>query len=125
MAKHYPMIDDVHSIKQLSDQSNHAHILLIRDPKKVVASWNQAVQKGNTQSDAFIMDEIGIDQMEKIYSELNGNVIVVDSDQLVSSPEPTMRLLFDKLQIDFDEKMMHWEAGPKSFDGVWVSSHEI
>jgi len=119
MGKHFPLIDDEETVEKLRDGTKHVHVLLIRNPKKVIMSWNEAVKKGNTQADAFTMEEIGLCYMVDVLKKFK-NVIVVDSDGLVFSPEKTLKVLCEKIGCGFDEKMMQWESGPKEFDGAWA-----
>jgi len=65
------------------------------------------------------MDEIGLNFFSDIMDKFE-DVVVVDSDRLVQDPEKTLKIMFEKLGIEFSEKMMSWEPGPKDFDGIWA-----
>ena len=54
---------------------------------------------------------------------------MVLSDDLVRSPEPTLRALCAALGLPWQPQMLHWAPGPKPYDGVWApwwysSSHK-
>jgi len=43
MSKHFPLINDPVTTEELKDKRKHRHILLVRDPLKVIMSWSRAV----------------------------------------------------------------------------------
>ena len=46
---------------------------------------------------------------------------VVDSDDILRNPRGVLTALCASLNIPFSEDMLKWNAGPRSFDGVWAS----
>ena len=93
------------------------NIFLIRDPAKVIASYN-AKRENPT------LEDIGFRQQAEIFqqvSELTGNFpIVVDSDDILSNPEPVLRALCARIGLEFQENMLHWPKGGHKDDGVWA-----
>jgi hypothetical protein len=45
---------------------------------------------------------------------------VVDARELLLNPRSVLTQLCDLLGIDFEEKMLQWQPGPRSEDGVWA-----
>jgi hypothetical protein len=45
---------------------------------------------------------------------------VVDSRDLLTAPEGTLRALCQALGVPFDGAMLAWPAGPRDSDGVWA-----
>lgn len=124
----------------------HRHVLLIRDPLSVLTSWttkSSHVHNGNTHS-----EEVGTVALLDIYSKIadrcnkdttkdttndtttdtttneeeeDGEVVVVDSDELASRPRKTLRELCEALRIDYRDDMLRWEkGGPHECDGPWA-----
>ena len=46
--------------------------------------------------------------------------IVIDSQELLKTPESVLRQLCEKLSLPFESSMLSWQAGPKPEDGVWA-----
>ena len=69
------------------------------------------------------MPDIGIQKQWELFNHLTENnlsCIVLDSNEILKSPINVLQQLCDALQIPFTEKMLHWPAGPKSYDGIWA-----
>ena len=67
--------------------------------------------------------DIGIKTQAELVHELqsrNANVLVVDSNELLKSPEQYLKLLCEKLDIPFSDNMLSWDKGPKEYDGCWA-----
>lgn len=92
------------------------NLFLIRNPKQIIASYAQVI-------DSPVMRDIGIEYQFQLFEELTAaqqKVVVVDSAQILSSPAVVLRKVCEECGIPFDENMLHWEAGPKTYDGVWA-----
>jgi hypothetical protein len=92
------------------------NVLLIRDPREVVASYVQA-RADVTQ------DDIGLPQQVRLHDELTAAgtpPLVVDSADLLRAPEPHLRALCDHAGVAFTERMLSWPPGPRASDGVWA-----
>jgi hypothetical protein len=71
----------------------------------------------------FEIADTGYPQLKAICDTLikhDESPFVLDSRTLLTNPEKTLRQLCDFIGIDFDPAMLSWEAGPKSFEGVWA-----
>lgn len=96
--------------------SDHHHLFLIRDPRKVIKSYRAHVDEPN-ETDLCYTHQL--QWLERCMA--NGwPHLVVDSDDLVSAPGVILRQICDFLGIDFQEEMLTWEPGAKPEDGVWA-----
>ena len=92
------------------------NIIFIRDPKQIIASYAQVRNK-------VTMQDIGIEMQWFLFNHFKQNnlsCIVLDSNEILKSPQNVLQQLCNALKISFTEKMLHWPAGPKSYDGVWA-----
>jgi hypothetical protein len=46
--------------------------------------------------------------------------LVIDSADIRANPRKALSGLCVALEIPFTDKMLHWPAGPKPYDGVWA-----
>lgn len=91
------------------------NVLLIRDPRLVVASY--------VKSRASVTpDDIGLPQQERLYEHLiaRGEVPVVDAGDFLRAPEAHLRALCAWLGIAFTPRMLAWPPGPRESDGIWA-----
>ena len=97
------------------------HIILLRDPLKVISSF--------ASNAVCTLEEVGITDLTSLYDILTSsggawgksNVVVVDSEQIISKPEETLKAVYAAFRLPFDEAVLSWPAGPKEFDGCWAS----
>lgn len=92
------------------------NILLIRDPKQLIASLAQVLQKPT-------MDDIGLDTQHAIFAHLAARgqeVRIVDSGELLKNPALVLTVLCRQLGIPMELKMLSWKAGPRPEDGIWA-----
>ena len=93
-----------------------ANVLLIRDPREVVASYVRS------RADVTA-DDIGVRQQVELYDELaaaGSPPPVIDARDFLGSPEPYLRAMCDHVGIDFSDRMLSWPPGPRDSDGVWA-----
>lgn len=105
-----------HHIEVVNDDflSKCVNIFLIRDPKQLIASYAQVIDKP-------VMRDIGIAYELALYKKLEDqNPIVVDSGLLLQNPESVLEKLCEKIGIPYQSSMLSWPAGPKQYDGVWA-----
>lgn len=92
------------------------NIIFIRNPKQIIASYAQVRKEVS-------MNDIGIQMQWNLFNHLTTNklsCIVLDSNELLKSPLNVLMQLCDRLNIKFEEAMLHWQAGAKPYDGVWA-----
>jgi len=90
---------------------------LIRRPERVLASYTQK------WADVALRD-IGFVEQAEIFDlvadHLGRAPAVIDADDVLADPRATLTRLCDACGIAFDEHMLSWPKGPKSFDGIWA-----
>jgi hypothetical protein len=106
-----------HHIEVLNDNSFLEHclsIFLIRNPKQILASYAQVIEKP-------VLRDIGIAYEYELFEKLkNSNPMVIDSGLLLQNPESVLKKVCDRAGIEFEKNMLSWPAGPKPYDGVWA-----
>lgn len=93
-----------------------AHVLLIRHPVRVVASFTRGFAEAE-------LADIGAVQLAGIYDDLLAqglDPVVVEGSDVRRDPEGMLRALCAKIGLDWDPAMLSWPAGPKAVDGVWA-----
>ena len=93
------------------------NILLIRDPRDVVASYLRT-------RDTVSAEEIGLPQQLALLKRLERHTgktpLIIDSGDFLDEPEPHLRAICASLNIAFSEHMLHWPSGPRDSDGIWA-----
>ena len=92
------------------------NLLLIRDPERVVTSFARNVPDVNVADTGL---PIQVDLLEASLAA-GDQPLVVDSADLLATPEPVLLRVCESLGLDFDPAMLSWPAGPKPEDGVWA-----
>ena len=87
----------------------HAH--LIRDPRELLASY------ARVRTEPTLAD-LGLVQQAEVFETFGGPV--VDSRDLLTDPEGTLRALCQALGVPFDGRMLAWPPGSRDSDGVWA-----
>lgn len=102
------------SLEWLSKVTN---VFLIRDPRRVIASY------AAKRTDLSLKD-LGFKQQLRLYDHcyaLGLETYVVDSDDILRDPRGALTALCAAIKIPFDENMLTWAPGPRSEDGVWAA----
>lgn len=92
------------------------NVLLIRDPREVLLSYAQQVERPTVDGLGYPI------QVELLERGLAGGEppLVVDAKALLLDPAGQLRRLCEHCGIGYDEAMLSWPAGPKPEDGVWA-----
>ena len=86
---------------------------LIRDPAKVIVSY---LKKNTLKS----IQDVGFKKLYEIFKLFSSEKpIVINSDYLLENPEKYLKILCQKLNLNFDQKMLNWPKGYRDSDGVW------
>lgn len=104
-----------HHIEVMEDQSflsDCLNIFLIRNPKQIIASYAQVIERP-------VMRDIGIEFEYRLFKK-DSKAIVLDSGFLLQDPERVLKKVCKQAQIPFESSMLQWPAGPKEYDGVWA-----
>lgn len=98
--------------------SNLRNAFLIRDPAKVLASYDQ-------KRPAPTLADIGIEQQAEVFDRLadaeGKPPPVIDADDLQCTPRGVLEALCASLDVPFQEQMLAWPSGPRESDGIWAS----
>jgi Sulfotransferase domain len=90
---------------------------LIRDPARVIASYI----KKNPEPE---LNDLGFVQQAEIFDfvrrQTDAVPSVIDADDVLHDPERMLRLLCDKVGVEFSEAMLSWPPGPRATDGIWA-----
>jgi hypothetical protein len=102
----------------IADLCNHAHAFLLRDPRRVVASY--AAKRVEVRP-----EHLGVARQREYFDReadrLGRAPPVVDSADILADPPGTLAALCAALGIAFDAAMLHWPAGRRDTDGIWGS----
>lgn len=88
------------------------HILLIRHPARVVASYAK-------KREAPTLEDLGFVQQAHILARTQAPV-VVDSSDIRAHPSEMLQKLCDRIGINWTPNMLHWPAGGHPNDGAWA-----
>lgn len=94
------------------------HAFLIRDPVRVVASY---AAKRVAVRPEHLGVERQVEYFEREADRLGHAPPVVDSADILASPERTLEKLCQSLGIPWDPAMLSWEPGIRKTDGIWAS----
>ena len=115
----YKIFYQKHMTHHILDKTNLEWInkglncFLIRDPAKVITSY---IKKNSLRS----IKDVGFKKLYQIFKLLNlKDPIVINSDYLLKDPKKYLKILCQKLNLDFDEKMLNWPKGFRDTDGIW------
>ena len=97
---------------------NLTNVFLIRHPARVVASYSKKRESPTLLDIGYVQQAELFDQVAAFTGE---PPIVVDSFDIRAKPLEALSKLCSALDIPFTEKMLHWPAGPKPYDGAWAS----
>lgn len=96
-----------------ADIGQARHVLLIRDPGRVVASYARVREDP-------LPEDLGLEQQVALLEHLGGEVAVVDGDELLADPPGVLRALCGALGVAWSDRMLSWPAGRRATDGVWA-----
>jgi hypothetical protein len=93
------------------------NVFLIRHPARVVASYAK-------KREAPTLADIGFTQQAELFDQTADHLghapLVIDSGDIRDNPERALNRLCTALNIPYTTKMLHWDKGPKPYDGVWA-----
>ena len=102
----------------IADLTSHVHAFLIRDPRRVVASY--AAKRVQVRP-----EHLGVARQRAYFDReaerLGHAPPVVDSADILADPAGTLAALCAALGSGFDPAMLHWPAGRRASDGVWAA----
>ncbi|MEM9528082.1 MAG: hypothetical protein AAGA31_15825 [Bacteroidota bacterium] len=93
------------------------NVLLIRDPRAILASYNKVVQEVSSE-------DIGVPQQYALFQRLRkkGHLqAIVDSRRLLMKPKEVLAALCERLSLNYSDDMLSWPKGGRPEDGVWAT----
>ena len=93
-----------------------SNVFLIRDPARIISSFHQVIS-------SVTMTDIGVKKQYDLFEQLSSAgflPLVIDSGEILRSPEAALTKLCLNLGIEFQKKMLSWSPGPRPEDGVWA-----
>ena len=93
-----------------------SNVFLIRDPRDMLPSLT-------IQLPHAALADTGLQRQWELYCELadaGSPAAILDSRELLLDPGSVLRALCAHLDLEFDEGMLSWDAGPRKEDGVWA-----
>lgn len=94
------------------------NVFLIRHPARVVASYSK-------KRESPTLEDIGFVQQAELFVEVadwSGVApVVVDSDDIRTDPEGTLKKLCTACGVPFTRRMLSWPADGHAADGVWAA----
>ena len=90
---------------------------LIRHPREVISSYYRQNPIKEIRDLGFIQQVELFDIIKKMTKD---TPIVVDSKDILTSPEKYLQLLCKCLEIEFSQKMLSWPPGRRDTDGIWA-----
>ena len=100
----------------LSFLTRTRNVFLVRDPQEMLPSLTIQVPQAS-------LADTGLKRQWELFEDLSKKgqqPAVIDSKQLLLQPASVLAQLCDHLDIEFDNAMLHWPAGPIEEDGVWA-----
>lgn len=93
------------------------HVVLIRHPARVVASYSRKME-------LLSAEVMGFPQQERLWGQITeakgAAPAVVDADNILADPEGVLRRLCAVIGLDWDPAMLSWPPGPRPEDGAWA-----
>lgn len=100
----------------LSFLSSTSNIFLVRDPRDMLPSLTIQIPHAG-------LADTGLQRQWELYSELvdaGMPAVILDSRELLLDPGSVLQALCDHLGIQFEQRMLSWDPGPREEDGVWA-----
>ena len=92
------------------------NVFLIRNPAKLITSFSKIINQPT-------IEDIGIKHEWEIFTYLQSKgiePIVIDAYDILLDPKKVLKKLCSLLGVDFSERMLFWDKGPKEIDGIWA-----
>jgi hypothetical protein len=93
-----------------------ANVILTRDPADMLPSYQQQVATPT-------LADTGYPQHHELLTYLRARgqkPVILDARETLRNPRSVLSQLCEHMGIDFDDRMLQWEAGPRPEDGAWA-----
>ena len=97
----------------LADTTN---LFLVRDPREMLPSLT--IQLPHAQ-----LVDTGLERQWRLFDDLRAcgqAPVILDSRELLLDPRGVLTALCRHLDLEFDPRMLRWDAGARPEDGVWA-----
>ena len=97
----------------LADTTN---LFLVRDPREMLPSLT-------IQLPHATLADTGLKRQWQLFDDLHArgqSPLVIDARELLLDPRGVLTALCRHLDLDFDARMLRWEAGARPEDGIWA-----
>ncbi len=106
------MLSDI----KLEGLADHTHCFLIRDPRLVIASFSEKM-------DRVSADATGFKRQLELYRYFSKHAakrpVVIEGEDIQKNPGEMLEHLCEACNLPFDKAMLSWKAGPHPEDGIW------
>ncbi|MCB0760783.1 MAG: sulfotransferase family protein [Flavobacteriales bacterium] len=92
------------------------NVILTRNPKDMLLSFSKVIEHPQMQDVGYAAHI----ELLTFLQSMNCTPIVIDSAKLLQNPERVLRTWCRLMDLEFDDAMLSWEAGPRPEDGVWA-----
>lgn len=92
------------------------HAFLIRHPADVVSSYSE-------KRESVTAADIGFAKQKVLYDlavRMGDTPPIIDAADVLKNPRHCLSQLCEQLQLEFDDNMLQWPAGPRDSDGAWA-----
>lgn len=93
------------------------HIVLVRHPARVVASYARKMESLSAEAMGFPQQEA---LWERLAAMKGARPLVVDADRILEDPAGVLKRLCAGIGLAWDPAMLDWPAGPRPEDGAWA-----
>lgn len=98
--------------------SELTHCLLLRDPREMLPSLLKKYPNATRIEDTGLPQQT---ELFEFFRQRTGRVPpVLDARDVLLDPRGQLKLLCDRLEIEFTDRMLSWPPGLRSTDGVWA-----
>lgn len=92
------------------------HLILTRHPAEALSSLSKVMPENSLDQLAYAENLCLLQQLQAQQLPF----LVLDSSRFLRQPAEQLQQICRTWNIPFEEKMLHWEAGPRPEDGVWA-----
>ena len=92
------------------------NIILTRDPREMLPSFDKVISNPKIEDVGYKAHVELIASLES----MNAAYVILDATFLLKNPEGVLKQLCEICGISFDSRMLSWDKGPKTEDGIWA-----
>lgn len=93
------------------------HVVLVRHPARVVASYARKMETLSAEAMGFPQQE---DLWRRLTQLRSSAPVVIDADRILEDPEGVLRRLCSAIGLSWDPAMLSWPPGARPEDGAWA-----